>query len=124
MRPLALAAMAIGLCGCSLNQAEYSAQFTVAYCEWLLDCEDPAVLTFDGIHSAADCEAIMAPEVTSYGTTCKYKGGKANKCLDAMENLACSDDGSFQLPAQCEAVYPGCTFGEEEEETTDTDGES
>ena len=100
------------LVGCGPSEAEHAAEFTSAYCSWLLDCEDPAVLTFDGIQSFEDCEALIAPEATGYGTTCKYKGGNSKACIRAMNALSCPEDASFSMPPECSEVYLGCTFGE------------
>jgi hypothetical protein len=79
---------------------------------------------FEGIASHDDCLGLFGADVEAWGESCKYKGGKAKKCLKAMESLVCPVEGETLddvLPIECEEVYIKCTVtagGDDDEETT------
>ena len=68
-------------------------------------------MTFEGIETLDDCRGIAAPEVTTYGSSCKFKGGKVKHCSRALDELQCPSEGfEFKMPEECAEVYFGCAF--------------
>ena len=118
-----------GLCGlslasCGLDESYFVPDYADRYCDAFMSCSSSAQLMFEGIASHDDCLGLFGADVEAWGESCKYKGGKAKKCLKAMESLVCPVEGETLddvLPIECEEVYIKCTVtagGDDDEETT------
>jgi len=116
----------IGLCGlilagCGLDETYFVPDYADRYCEAMLACASPAQLTFEGITGQDDCLGLVGPDIDAWGEGCKYKAGKAKKCLKAMEALACPAEGQTLddvLPIECDEVYIQCavTAGDDDDD--------
>jgi hypothetical protein len=96
---------------CGVSEGKFIPDYADVYCARRIECSDPATLVFDGIDGPADCVASFGPELSADGEGCKYKGGTARKCLDAMETVACPAEGEgfdTVVPPICEEVYIKC----------------
>ncbi len=112
------------LAGCGLNETHFVPDYADRYCDAVLACSSPAQLTFDGVSTHDDCLALIGDQVDTWGGGCKYKGGKAKKCLEAMETLACPAEGKLLddvLPPECDEVYIKCekTAGGDDDDDDD-----
>lgn len=106
-----LCGLFLSLAACGPDETKFIPEFADAYCDFVLECEDPAVLTFDGITSHDECLEVYGPEVEALGFGCKYKAKQARRCLQAMEVAACPAEGTTLqdgLPAVCNEVYIDC----------------
>jgi hypothetical protein len=96
---------------CGPSEATFVVDYTDAYCDYYLECGDPAQLVFDGIDSLESCRALYGPGVAERGSACKVDKGPAGRCLDLMETMACPEEGAViddSLPADCEAAWQKC----------------
>lgn len=110
---------------CGLHETHFVPDYADFYCEALLTCSSQAQLTFEGVSSADDCLALIGDDVDTWGEGCKYKGGKAKKCLVAMSSLTCPTDGQTLddvLPLECDEVYTKCdaTAGDDDDDDSTT----
>ena len=97
--------------GCGVSQSEFIPGYAERYCELVLDCGNAADLVFDGLDTQKECLAVEGPRVESWGKGCKYKGGKARKCLAELDEMTCPSPGASideALPAVCNDIYLDC----------------
>lgn len=108
MRP---AVLALVLLACGPGRQKFVPEYADIYCSFLLECGDPAELTFDGILSMDDCLVVVGPAVEQQMATCKYHTGKAKDCLNELEVASCpAEDEAFDdaVPAVCDEVWTQC----------------
>ena len=119
MKALRGAALAM-LVACGVPENEFVPAYVDLYCAAWVDCADPAQFVFDGVEPTQYCLATFGPVVDDKATSCKLKKGRARKCLDAMELLACPADGELDdvLPPICGDVWHEC-LGEGAQTTPD-----
>lgn len=113
------------LSGCGLDETVFIPEYADLYCEAALRCGDPAVLVFDGLSTMDDCLSVIGPEIEGDVERCKYRGGKAKKCLEALEGLACPPEGTSideVLPLECSAALTECAQVAEPMESTNISG--
>lgn len=122
MRATILFGLFWSLAACGPDETKFIPEFADAYCDFVLACEDPALLTFDGVVTHEDCLAIYGPTVAAMGHGCKYKPGKASRCLRAMEQATCPADEDVPLdqalPSECYEVYIKCVVPQPADATT------
>lgn len=105
-----LVALALGACG--PERSDFIEEYTGAYCDWMIRCVDPSLLTFDGIDSPAACATVYKAEVAGVGLGCKYKGRFAEDCVEETRNATCPTEGrAFPATPSCLEVYTDCSTG-------------
>lgn len=100
------------LAACGVDETVFIPDYADYYCQSVMDCTDPAVLTFDGIGSMDDCLAIVGPDLEAEVGYCDYNGKAAKKCLQAMETMGCPGvDQTVDdiLPLDCAQVLSACS---------------
>lgn len=103
--------LATTLAACGIDETVYIPDYTDLYCDAVMDCTDPAVLTFDGIESKDDCLAMVGPAIEAEVGYCDYNPKQAKKCLQAMETMGCPGDGQTiddVIPVDCSGVTSAC----------------
>ena len=113
------------LSGCGIDETVFIPEYADLYCEAALRCGDPAVLVFDGLSTMEDCLSVIGPEIEGDVARCSYRGGKAKKCLEAMQDLACPPEGTSideVLPLDCAAALTECAQVVEPVGSTNTSG--
>lgn len=101
----------LAACGAP-KEGEFIPAYADAWCSYVMECSDPAQLTFDGVLEHEDCLALYGEDVAARGSGCKYKKRKAQECLDAMSFTTCPAEGApleKGLPPICEEVYVKCS---------------
>jgi len=63
MRTILCGLSLLTLAACGIDETVFIPDYTDHYCQALMDCDDPAVLTFDGIESKDDCLGMVGPEI-------------------------------------------------------------
>jgi hypothetical protein len=115
MRIVASGLLLTILAGCGVDETVYIPEFANLYCQRTMDCEDNAVLVFEGFATLDDCLAVIGPEIEAEVSGCKFKGKAAKKCLNAMEKMTtCWPDDSTlddNLPQECAEVLVDCALG-------------
>lgn len=113
--PLLLAA------ACGPDEADFQPAYTEALCRHVLQCGDPALLTYDGTLDIESCVVQREREVALWGAGCRYRASRASQCLADMDALVCPTiEGQLAgRPDSCSAVYTQCG----ESPVDDTDGE-
>lgn len=98
------------LAGCGVSRNEFVPEYAAAYCDFYMECGDPAQLTFDGVLTADDCLALYGPDIDAQAEACGFKNGKAKDCLGALEVATCPADGDVDagLPVTCHEVFVNC----------------
>ncbi len=123
MRTLSLTLLL--LAGCGVDETVFIPDYTDLYCDALIECTDPAVLTFDGIDGKDDCLSTVGPELEDEVGRCDYSPKQAKRCLKAMEGMGCpGEDQSLAdiLPLDCATVSENCTAPKETKTTGPTGG--
>ena len=123
MRAMLTGIMLLALTGCGLDETVFIPDYADAYCAQAMSCADAATLAFDGMSTLDDCLAQVGPDIEAEVAVCKYRGGKAKKCITAIENMSCPPDGvAFDqfLPVECESVLIDCEDGGATAEPTTT----
>lgn len=107
MRWIVLAALATGC----YAEHDFVPAKTDAFCAFLLECTDPAVIAFDGMNMEV-CQGFWGPRFDEEGDTCrKFTRSVAQDCVAALELATCPEDGSpvsENLPEICSYVYTRC----------------
>ena len=126
MRQAIAMMLVLFLAGCGSSRAKFDENFTSAYCDLVLACEDEAVLTFDGIETIGDCTSQIAPEVTTLGAECKFKRRNGKQCVNALADVTCAEEGGFAMPVECEEVFKKgeCSANPEDEGASESDAQS
>jgi len=114
------------LASCGLHETHFIPDYADLYCDAMLSCSTASELNFDGVASHEDCLGLIGSDVDGWGEGCKYKGGKAKKCLKAMEVLTCPGEGKLLddvVPLECDEVYIKCeaTPGDDDDDVGDDD---
>ena len=113
------------LSGCGIDETVFIPEYADLYCAAALRCGDPAVLVFDGLSTMEDCLSVIGPEIEGDVARCSYRGGKAKKCLEAMQDLACPPEGTSideVLPLDCAAALTECAQVVDPVTSTNTSG--
>lgn len=111
MRTILCGLLLTTLAGCGIDETVFIPDYTDLYCDTVMECTDPAVLTFDGIESKDDCLGIIGPEIEAEIGYCDYSPKAAKKCVKAMELMGCPGEGQTVedvLPVDCAAVTQAC----------------
>lgn len=96
--------------GCGPAQSEFAAEYNTAWCEHVLACGDPALLTFDGITSVEVCEEREVESLIAWASGCQYVPGAATQCVFEVQELTCPAGGGLaERPLSCEQVYVNCS---------------
>lgn len=122
MRAVAYGLLLTGLIGCGPHETRFIPDFADRFCDLVLECEDPAVLVFDGIEDREDCLSLYGNGIDSQGEGCKYKRKRGKRCLRAMELMTCPTDGTplrDALPLECDEVYIKCSRVPEDDDLPD-----
>ncbi len=105
------------LAGC-YSRAAYVPDKADAFCSWLLECTDPAVIAYDGMSMDA-CLGLWGPVFQEEDASCeKFAPGVAKQCVEALQTASCPEDGSpvgENIPEVCDYVYQRCSAGSEGE---------
>ena len=102
------------LVGCGDAEGKFLADYTTAYCEFYLQCADPAELVFDGLDEQGECEGTFGPQFQDEGAGCKLERPAAKACLDQLGALQCPPEGAVlesAIPSACSAVWKKCEGG-------------
>ncbi len=124
MRAMFTGIMLLAASGCGLDETVFIPDYADAYCQKAISCLDPAVAAFDGMATQEACLSVVGPEIEAEVAACKYRGGKAKKCLNAMENMSCPpEDIAFDdyLPIECDIVLIACGAVEDQSSSTTTE---
>jgi hypothetical protein len=96
--------------GC-YSESTFVPEKTDAFCAWLLRCEDPAVIAFDGMDLPV-CQGTFGPTFQEEGADCrKFKRGIAKQCVASLEAATCPPEGTSveeAIPEVCAFVYERC----------------
>lgn len=107
-------AAASALAGCGDAEGKFVAEYTTAYCDFYLQCADPAELVFDGMDTQDECEGTYGPEFLAEGEGCKLDHPAAKACLDQLGALQCPPENAVldsAIPPACDAVWKKCEGG-------------
>lgn len=111
MRSLSLVSLACFVIACGPPQNEFATEYNDLWCQHVLTCEDPAVLTFNGITTVEDCKERNISEIADWASGCQYQPSAATQCIADMETLSCptGEPRPNDPPATCDSVYINCT---------------
>ena len=121
---LGLAGLLLSACG--IAREDFVLAYKDRYCELVLQCSDPAELTFDGVLTKDDCIERSGYEITSWGLGCRYRSIDAEQCLADLDAAVCpAAVGELpERPLSCEGVYVDCGAVDAETIDSDTPAES
>jgi hypothetical protein len=112
MRRILFVSCLVG-CGGKLSEEEFVNEYTRSYCEWQLQCVDPAQAVFDGTEGTEGCEAEVGAEMVAKAYGCKLVPDFAELCLQGMTELSCPEEGedpAESLPQDCELSWKKCAL--------------
>ncbi|MBW1879515.1 MAG: hypothetical protein JRJ84_14220, partial [Deltaproteobacteria bacterium] len=89
MRSVLLGICVLALTGCRWSEARFFDEYAEADCTFLMDCLDPAVLTFLGWGSLADCIEDKGTEAVTEAQGCEYNPRAARSCVKGIEEMTC-----------------------------------
>ncbi len=113
-------AMLVLASGC-YSESDFVPEQTDLVCDLILECTDPAELTFDGI-DAQNCVATVGPMLRAAGEGCKFRRGNAKQCIEDLQAATCPADGTpvlDALPTSCGLVWDKCTAQPQDTDSPD-----
>ena len=90
MRPTSwLLLLTVFLSGCSMDRADFIAEYAVAYCDWLEGCAK--IKTIHGTYDACikQKEIDVTETFVPVEDDCSFDEDKASECVEAFEDIGC-----------------------------------
>lgn len=113
MRSLVAFLIITTLTGCGWSESKFVEKYAETDCAYLMECLDPAVLTFLGWDTTQDCVDDRGTEIVTEAQGCEYNRKAARTCVKGIEEMTCPADGEEpDYPPECSEVYFDCDEGD------------